>query len=180
MGGGRWEGHPSPLNRGGGRARPSHFSPLTSHSQVPDTNTGDVTATLAELPLPSRPLNSRPQQNIAPAPVTAHMCSLTEVPRSGRIHPPVTMMGVGLSVVEPFPSCPQMLFPQQYTFPRLVAHEKRKPVLIPSNPEIPVTDTGALRAVIVPSPSCPAAFAPQHKPAPAMVTAHVYSSPEAR
>jgi hypothetical protein len=70
----------------------------------------------------------------------------------------VTVTGVGASIVEPFPSWPKPLSPQQRTVPSLrTAHVWLQPdeTLVAIGVPLSPTSVGTGEFVLVPLPNCP-------------------------
>jgi hypothetical protein len=82
--------------------------------------------------------------------------------------------GVGLFVVVPFPSWPELLSPQHNTAPvEEWAHVWDPPAAIAETPEPnPATPTGTELFSVVPFPSWPEVFNPQQSTPPTAVRAH--------
>jgi len=77
------------------------------------------------------------------------------------------------------PRAPELLNPHQSTWPaETSAQDCALPAAIATTPEeSPVTATGTELSAVVPLPSWPESFLPQQSIAPAVVIAHVCSSP---
>lgn len=89
-----------------------------------------------------------------------------------------TATGIGLVSVDPFPSSPELLSPQQYTAPSTVtAHADSAPAatcaMFPT-PEENCAVTGVALSDVMPSPSWPEPLAPQHSTIPSLI-AHAKS-----
>src|SRR6185312_14891756 len=78
------------------------------------------------------------------------------------VRPPFTCRGTLSRAVEPIPSLPLALSPQQYAAPRSVtAQVCTLPALIVANVKPPLTTRGTLSFFVVPIPSSPSALLPQ-------------------
>ena len=75
---------------------------------------------------------------------------------------PLTVTGVALFMVVPFPNWPELFIPHARTVPSLIsARLWLPPAEIADNPSSPVTVTGVVLFVKVPLPNCPASLRPQ-------------------
>jgi hypothetical protein len=95
---------------------------------------------------------------------------------------PATSTGVpNVPPIEPFPSWPALLLPQQYTFRELVsAHVKSEPARSRVIPEGAFeTSTGTSELTVVPLPNWPFELSPQHFNAPVAEKAHECARPAA-
>jgi hypothetical protein len=79
-----------------------------------------------------------------------------------KVNPPRTATGTLLDVVEPSPSSPSVLPPQQYAAPPVVSPQVWiGPVATAENVSPPLTATGTVLDVVEPLPSRPVSFVPQ-------------------
>ena len=111
--------------------------------------------------------------------MTAHARrSPTEIPTA--VAPSDTVCTDWEGVVDPLPSSPAPLLPQQRTEPvSSRAHELVEPAAmsIALSPVSSATSTGLEDGSVVPSPSSPWEFAPQHHTRPSDSTAHECCAP---
>ena len=102
-----------------------------------------------------------------------------------------TATGTRLRVVELFPSCPWLLYPQQYVAPEATTHVDPLPeavvesvadicvTVLPLSTPAVLTATGTLLCVVELFPSCPWLLYPQQYAAPLLSTAHECAPPTA-
>src|SRR6185312_4876191 len=141
---------------------------------------------LVVVPFPASPSALKPQHSASSLASRAQLVE-PKVPRpieapSEAKPPPSTSPGVSLCPpVEPLPSSPKELSPQQSTWADCrTAQTLASPPDIACTPIVrPLTCTGDLLSVVVPLPSSPKLFQPQHCTSPLSSRAHVYASPTA-
>src|SRR6266496_662657 len=105
-----------------------------------------------------------------------------------KVSPPSTATGVGLSVLEPLPSWPEKLDPQQDAVPEVVMRHVY-PYPLPALTDLKVKPPGTGRGTVLqgsmpaqasasgPIPRRSAKLLPQQYPAPPVVTPHVWPVP---
>src|SRR4051794_21698084 len=102
--------------------------------------------------------------------------------RDAKRSPPPTATGFVLSIVDPSPSCPCALNPQQYVAPSAVWAQlwyHPPTTLVNTKPAGAATGAAVRRVAVVPSPSWPKPFHPQQETAPGALSAHVCRPPDA-
>ncbi len=126
-------------------------------------------------PAPSWPLPFAPQQNAAPAAVTAQVWLSPTAMAATPLARPKTAVGVVRCVHVASPSWPLPLYPQQRTAPAVVSAQVwNMPAAMDTTPlPRPETGVGVDRAKVVPSPSWPLPLYPQQTAPPPGVTAQV-------
>src|SRR5262249_42869463 len=93
---------------------------------------------------------------------------------------PCTCTEVNRLVVEPSPSCPKLLFPQQRTVPSaMTAQEWLSLVATPTALFTPCAATALALLAVVPLPSWPRLLSPQQATVPSLRTAQVWAVPGA-
>ena len=142
----------------------------------PLTGTGVVWSSTE--PLPSRSFSPHPQQYATPE-VARPQVWLPPALMEAKVKPPLTGTGVlGSGLVEPLPSWPTPLPPQQYAAPTVVIPQVWiKPVLMEANVNPPLTGTGSAWSSVEPLPSWPKRPQPQQYAAPEVVTPQVWIEP---
>ena len=143
------------------------------------TSVGDVTTAPGIGAIPSW-LVFRPQQKKLPADVLAHD-AYAPTPIWVLVVPSeVSSMGVALFVVDPSPSWPYVLSPQQKTLPvSWRAHTCDGPTSMRSMFVSDAIDAAELLDVVVPSPNWPLEFSPQHQTSPEVSMAQANAEPTA-
>ena len=142
-------------------------------SGVPERSTSVGTVWSPTAPLASWPTDPRPQHATAPPAVRAQMCwywldRATMLAPSSTEPVSVTATGTRLSSLEPMPSWPSELSPQQATTSSVVSAQVNSRPAATRSMSFPwsgvpatATATGTKLAVVVPVPSSPDALVPQ-------------------
>src|SRR6185503_20602181 len=134
---------------------------IVTNFKPPATGAGALRSVVVLSPRFPKPLN--PQQYAALSEAIPHVCP-EPAESIVKDRPPATGRGVALicGELDPVPSSPERLVPQQYAAPPdAIPQVWSYPIVIEAKCSPPVTATGTVSGLKSPRPSCPEPFPPQ-------------------